>query len=80
MAMGPKPDNSWYLLGKYIGLVSLLPSGAAAGYLVGAFIEHYTHWSGCRPLGIVLGVAGGLVKLFQELLRDEHPNKSGSNP
>jgi hypothetical protein len=65
-----KPGSSWYLLGKYLGLVFLLPSAAAAGYLIGRFIEYYVHWSGCVPVGIVFGVIAGLVKLFQELLRD----------
>lgn len=67
-----KPDSSWYLLGKYVGLAFLLPSSAAAGYLIGRFIEHYVHWTGCVPAGIILGVIAGLVKLFQELLRDPH--------
>lgn len=71
--MAQKPDHSLYLLGKYLGLVSLLPSGAVAGYLLGAFVEHYTHWSGSKPSGIIFGVLASLVKLFQELLRDEHP-------
>jgi hypothetical protein len=65
-----KPSSSWYLLGKYLGLVFLLPSSAAAGYLFGKFIEHYVHWAGCVPASIILGVVAGLVKVFQELLRD----------
>jgi MFS family permease len=66
-----KPDNTFYLLGKYIGLASLLPSGAIAGYLLAAFLENYIHWPGMKPGGILLGVIAGFVKLFQELLRDE---------
>ncbi|MFZ0593213.1 MAG: hypothetical protein WAM39_22335 [Bryobacteraceae bacterium] len=65
-----KPDSTWYLLGKYVGLAFLLPSSAAAGYLLGRFIEHYVHWSGWVPAGIIVGVVAGLIKLLQELLRD----------
>lgn len=70
--MAQKPDNSLYLLGKYLSLVFLLPSGAIAGYLLGSLVEHYTHWSGSVPSGIIFGVVASLVKLFQELLRDDH--------
>jgi MFS family permease len=68
--MAEKPDSTLYLLGKYLGLVFLLPSGAVAGYLIGVFLEHYLQWGWLRPAGIVIGVIAGLVKLFQELTRD----------
>jgi MFS family permease len=70
--MADKPETTLYLLGKYLGLVFLLPSGAIAGYLIGLFLEHYLHWGWLRPAGIVVGVIGGLVKLFQELIRDSN--------
>jgi hypothetical protein len=75
--MARKPDSSLYLLGKYLGLVFLLPAGAVAGYLIGSFAEHYLHWAWLRPAGIVFGVVSGLVKLFQELSRDarERPDE-----
>ena len=69
-AMEHKPDTSLYLLGKYVGLIFLLPSGALAGYLIGMVIERYLHWSAARAFGIVFGVIAALVKLIQELLRD----------
>lgn len=70
--MPGKHDTTLYLLGKYLGLAFLLPSGAIAGYLIGVFLEHYLHWNWLRPAGIVLGVIAGLVKLFQELIRDSN--------
>jgi MFS family permease len=73
--MAGKPESTLYLLGKYLGMAFLLPSGAIAGYLIGLFLEHYLHWGWLRPAGIVLGVIAGLVKLFQELLRDS--NRTG---
>jgi hypothetical protein len=65
-----KPDNRWYLLGKYVGMAFLLPSSAAAGYIIGRFFEHFVHWDGCVPVGIIFGVLAGIVKLFQELMKD----------
>jgi hypothetical protein len=68
--MAQKPDNTLYLLGKYIGLTTLLPAGALAGYLIARGLEPYIHWSGLLPLAIILGVAGSLYKIIEELLRD----------
>ena len=59
-----------YQLGKYLGLAFVLPSGVVAGYLIGIFVEHFVHWSGCRAVGIVLGALGSMIRIFQELLRD----------
>ena len=74
--MGSKPDNTLFLLGKYLGLVFLLPSGALAGYLLGAFAAHWVDWPGVRGLGIVVGLIASLVKLVQELLRDAERNET----
>jgi hypothetical protein len=68
--MAGKPDNTLYLLGKYLGLAFMLPSGAVAGYLIGRFAEHYLHWSILPGAGIVAGLVASLVKLIQELLRE----------
>lgn len=68
-----------YQLGKYLGLAFLLPSGVVAGYLIGLFVEHFVHWSGCRAVGIVLGAAGSLIRIFQELLREVKRSEEGSD-
>ena len=39
--MADKPENTLYLLGKYLGLAFLLPSGAIAGYLIGLRIRRF---------------------------------------
>lgn len=68
--MAQKPDNTLYLLGKYIGLVTLLPAGAFAGFLIARLLEHYIHWAGLLPFAMILGVAASLYKIIEELLRD----------
>lgn len=75
--MAQKPDSTLYQLGKYLGWISLLPSGAVAGYLIGRFAEHYTHWEGCVAVGVILGIAAALVKLVQEMLREDRSASSG---
>ncbi len=68
--MAQKPDGTLYQLGKYLGLAFLLPSGVIAGYLMGLFVGHFVRWSGCPAVGIILGAAASLVRIFQELLRE----------
>lgn len=68
--MAQKPDNTLYLLGKYIGLVTLLPAGAFAGFLIARILERYIHWAGLLPFAMILGVAASLYKIIEELLRD----------
>jgi hypothetical protein len=73
--MPERPEKTLALLGKYLSLAMLLPSGALAGYLLGKFAGHifYRDAPGHEWLqggGIVLGVVASVVKLFQELMRD----------
>jgi F0F1-type ATP synthase assembly protein I len=77
--MAQKPDSTMYQLGKYLGLAFLLPSGVVAGYLIGIFVEHFVHWSGCRAIGIVLGALGSMIRIFQELLRDMKRSERENN-
>jgi MFS family permease len=75
----PKPDRTIFLLGKYLGLAFLMPSGAVAGYLIGLWLQHYIHWPGLRGVCIVVGLVATLVKLFQELLRDSNQSEEGKS-
>jgi F0F1-type ATP synthase assembly protein I len=58
------------MLGKYLSLALMLPSGAFAGFLLGRFAEHWIHASWPTVVGIVLGVIASMVKVFDELNRD----------
>jgi hypothetical protein len=80
--MPEKPEKTLTLLGKYLSLAMLLPSGALAGYLLGRFAGHilYRGAPGHEWLeggGIVLGVVASLVKLLQELMRDVKREEDG---
>jgi hypothetical protein len=75
--MAQKPDSTLYQLGKYLGWISLLPSGAIAGYLLGRLAQHYFYWEGSVAVGVIVGIAAALVKLVQEMLREDGPKSSG---
>jgi hypothetical protein len=53
----------------------MLPASAFAGYLLAAFANHWLHLSFLPAIGIVLGMAAGLVQILRELARDEKKPK-----
>jgi hypothetical protein len=77
--MAAKPDKSLFLLGKYLSLAVTLPASAAAGYILGALAGHWLHWPVLRALGILVGMAIGVVKIIQELTRDDRKNSAGKS-
>ena len=74
--MPPKSDGSFTWLGKYLSLALTLPASVVAGYIVGAFVDHWLHWPILRAIGIILGMAAGLMQIMQELSRDEGRSKT----
>ncbi len=75
--MPSQPDKSLLLLGKYLSLALTLPASVVAGYIVGALADHWLHIPFLRVLGILLGIATGLMQIIRELLKED---KKGSAP
>ncbi|HZQ51854.1 MAG TPA: AtpZ/AtpI family protein [Bryobacteraceae bacterium] len=69
--MPRKPDNPLAWLGKYLSLALTLPASVAAGYILGAAADHWLHVPLLRALGILLGMAAGLIQIFRELTREK---------
>jgi F0F1-type ATP synthase assembly protein I len=69
--MPPKSDRSLMWLGKYLSLALTLPASVVAGYILGAVLDHWLHWPILRAVGILLGMAAGLMQILRELSRDE---------
>jgi F0F1-type ATP synthase assembly protein I len=57
-------------LGKYLSLGLTLPAAVFAGYILGAFADHFLHIPFLRALGIILGMVAGLVQILRELSRE----------
>jgi F0F1-type ATP synthase assembly protein I len=68
--MPQRPDKPVFWLGKYLSLALTLPASVAAGYILGAVADHWLHLPVLRALGIVLGMAAGLIQILRELSRD----------
>lgn len=77
--MPPKPDNPLIWLGKYLSLGLTLPASVFAGYLLGALADHYLHMPFLRALGILIGMGAGLMKIVEELSRDDKKRRSAKD-
>lgn len=76
--MPPENQKPLIWLGKYLSLALTLPASVVAGYILGAFADHWLHVPILRALGIFLGMAAGLVQILRELSRDERRGKGTS--
>lgn len=65
-----RPDRPLFWLSKYLSLALTLPASVAAGYLVGAAADHWLHVPFLRAVGIILGMAAGLMQIVKQLNRD----------
>jgi F0F1-type ATP synthase assembly protein I len=62
-----KPDKPLIWLGKYLSLALTLPASVVAGYILGALADRWLHIPFLRVLGIILGMAAGLIQILREL-------------
>jgi hypothetical protein len=79
--MPERPEKTMAMLGKYLTLAFLLPSGALAGYWLGRFASNWVHADWPPRVGVVLGVLAGTYKVFDQLSReakrDEREGRNG---
>ena len=68
--MAVKPDKPLIWLGRYLSLALTLPASVVAGYILGALADHWLHVPFLRVLGILLGMAAGLIQILRELSRE----------
>ncbi|HEY7304760.1 MAG TPA: AtpZ/AtpI family protein [Bryobacteraceae bacterium] len=71
--MAGKPDKSLFWLGKYLSLALTLPACVVAGYILGALADRWLRAPFLRPVGIILGMAAGLIQILRELGRETKP-------
>lgn len=73
----PRPDKPLIWLGKYLSLALTLPASVVAGYILGALADHWLHLPLLRALGIMLGMAAGILQIVRELNRDTNTKPQG---
>ena len=73
-----KGAGSLTWLSKYLSLALTLPASVAAGYILGAVADRWLNLPILRAVGILLGMASGLITIFRELARDH--NREDTRP
>lgn len=68
--MAERPEKTMAMLGKYLSLALLVPSGALAGYWLGRFATHWIHADWPQGVGVVVGALAGIYKVFEQLWRE----------
>ena len=76
--MPPENHKPLIWLSKYLSLAFTLPASVFAGYILGTIADHWLHLPILRAVGILLGMAAGLIQIVRELSRDERRSKDGS--
>jgi hypothetical protein len=78
--MANRPNKSLITSGKYLALATAMPGYVVAGFLLGAFIEHWVHWPILRGIGVILGTFAGLYQLVHQVLLDEKRAQTPKDP
>ena len=67
----PKKDSIPIQVGKYYGMIFVLPAAALVGYGIGYGLDKLFHTGFLKIVFLLLGVAAGLIDLFRELSKDD---------
>ena len=62
--------NPWVQFGRYRQLAFMLPAATVAGWLIGSALDKWLHVTWISIVGLLLGIAGGMIELIRTLLRD----------
>ncbi len=58
-------------LGKYYGLIFVVPVAVLVGYGIGYGLDKVFHTSFLKVVFLLLGVAAGIIDLLRELTKDD---------
>jgi F0F1-type ATP synthase assembly protein I len=67
----PKKDNLPVQLGKYYGLIFVVPVAAMVGFGLGFLLDRVFHTGILKIVFLLLGVAAGIIDLLRELSKDD---------
>ncbi len=67
----PDKNNLPVQLGKYYGMIFVLPAAALVGFGIGYALDKAFHTSILKVVFLFLGVAAGIIDLFRELSKDD---------
>jgi ATP synthase protein I len=62
--------NPWVQAGRYSQLAFMLPAATVAGWLIGSALDRWLHTAWMSVVGLLLGIAAGMIELIRTVLRD----------
>ena len=68
--------NFLVTVGEYTSLAFLLPAATFVGYVIGYLLDKLFHTHFLYIPFLILGIAGGLIQLVRQFLRDTRNNGS----
>ena len=67
----PKKDSLAVQVGKYYGMIFVLPAAVLVGFGIGYALDKVFHTSYLKIVFLLLGVAAGVIDLLRELAKDD---------
>jgi len=67
----PKKDSLPVQLGKYYGMIFVLPAAVLVGFGIGYVLDKLFHTGFLKIVFLLLGVVAGMIDLFRELSKDD---------
>ncbi len=67
----PKKESVVVQVGKYYGLIFVLPVAALVGYGMGYALDKVFHTTFLKVVFLLLGIAAGIMDLFRELTKED---------
>jgi len=64
-------QSFWVQAGRLSQLAFVLPAATVVGWLLGSALDRWLHTSWLQVVGLVLGIAAGLVDLVRTALKSE---------
>jgi len=64
------------LVGEYTALAFLLPTATFVGYTLGYLLDKWLGTTWVRIVGLLFGIASGLIQLVRQLMRDTKNDQS----
>ena len=67
----PKKESLPVQIGRYYGLIFVLPAAVLVGFGIGYALDKLFHTGFLKIVFLLLGVAAGMIDLFRELSKDD---------
>ena len=68
--MAARKDSMMGALARYSGMAFTVPAAVVVGYFIGGWLDSRFGTHSLYVVGVVLGVAGGLVQVVRQLSQD----------